>query len=239
MKLSQVVESLLFGSPEPLSTKVLLKAIRDAVSDKEKSVQGDEDGESSAQDVDIPDFGVLSEDRIAEAIIELNDEYRDAGRSFALVEGVVGWKVYTCPEYGDWVRHLFPGKKPERLSVPALETLAIIAYRQPIAKADIEAVRGVAVDGVLQKLIDRGLVHIAGRAELPGRPLLYESTEVFLEHFGIRHLDELPNSSELRRAELPTAEDREAEGEPEAGRAIALEQQLALSAVGGGGEEQQ
>ena len=90
---------------------------------------------------------------------------------------------------------------PER---PALETLAIIAYRQPVTRADCEAVRGVAVDGVMQVLLDRGLVKIAGRAEVPGRPLLYSTTEYFLQHFGLKTVDELPNAGELRRVALPT-----------------------------------
>jgi segregation and condensation protein B len=92
------------------------------------------------------------------------------------------------------------------LSAPALETLAIIAYRQPITRADVEAVRGVNIDGVLQTLMERGLVKIAGRAEIPGRPLLYETTQFFLDHFGLRSLDELPNAEELRRRNLPVAQ---------------------------------
>src|SRR5581483_11194520 len=103
------------------------------------------------------------------------------------------------------VRMLFPAPKPARLSAPALETLAIIAYRQPITRADVEAVRGVSIDGVLQTLIERGLVKITGRAEIPGRPLLYETTQFFLDHFGLRSLDELPNVAELRRRDLPRA----------------------------------
>jgi segregation and condensation protein B len=100
---------------------------------------------------------------------------------------------------------LFPELQPTRLSAPALETLAIIAYRQPIAKADVEAIRGVTVDGVMQKLLDAGLVKIAGRAEVPGRPLLYETTQHFMEHFGLKTLEELPNASELRQIPLPKA----------------------------------
>src|ERR1700757_763658 len=95
--------------------------------------------------------------------------------------------------------------RPTRLSAPALETLAIIAYRQPITKADIEAIRGVTVDGVMQKLLDAGLVKITGRAEIPGRPLLYITTQHFMEHFGLKNLDELPNASELREVALPKA----------------------------------
>jgi segregation and condensation protein B len=103
------------------------------------------------------------------------------------------------------VRQLFPATKPARLTPPSLETLAIIAYRQPITRADVEAVRGVAIDSVLQTLMERGLVKIAGRAEVPGRPLLYETTQFFLDHFGLRNLDELPNSEELKRRPLPSA----------------------------------
>ena len=103
------------------------------------------------------------------------------------------------------MRQLFPAPKPARLSAPALETLAIIAYRQPITRADVEAVRGVNIDGVLQTLMERGLVKIAGRAEIPGRPLLYETTQFFLDHFGLRTLDELPNVEELRTRHLPMA----------------------------------
>jgi segregation and condensation protein B len=91
------------------------------------------------------------------------------------------------------------------LSGPALETLAIIAYRQPVTRADIEAVRGVAVDGVMQVLLDRSLVRIAGRADQPGRPLLYSTTDYFLEHFGLKSTGELPNATELGRMPLPKA----------------------------------
>ncbi len=132
-------------------------------------------------------------------------EYIEQGRAFQLVEKAEGWQLATDPAYAHWVRQLFPAPKPARLTAPALETLAIIAYRQPIIRADVEAVRGVAIDGVLQNLMERGLVKIAGRAEVPGRPLLYETTQFFLDHFGLRNLDELPNAEELKRRYLPTA----------------------------------
>ena len=114
----------------------------------------------------------------------------------------------------------FPGAKAARLSAPALETLAIIAYRQPITRADVEAVRGVNIDGVLQNLMERGLVRIAGRAEVPGRPLLYETTQFFLEHFGLRNLDELPNAEELKRRYLPTAPRSTAPEQPAPGATV-------------------
>mgnify|MGYP006211225637 FL=1 len=99
--------------------------------------------------------------------------------------------------------------RPEKLSPAALETLALVAYRQPITKADIEAVRGVSVDGTIQKLMDRGLIYVGGRADLPGRPMLYETTEDFMEHFGVKDLEDLPNAEELRKIDLPTAESEE------------------------------
>jgi segregation and condensation protein B len=104
--------------------------------------------------------------------------------------------------------------RPEKLSAAALETLALIAYRQPITKADIEAVRGVSVDGTMQKLLERRLIRTGGRADLPGRPMLYETTDQFLEHFGVKDLNDLPNASELRLVPLPSAE-VPAEGEAE------------------------
>jgi segregation and condensation protein B len=112
-----------------------------------------------------------------------------------------------------------------------METLAIIAYRQPVTKSALEAVRGVSCDGMLQKLLDRELVKISGRADLPGRPLLYATTELFLEHFGISEIDELPNIGELRKVDLPdgTEEDSPEGAEPAA--ASETEQQLALAAV--------
>ena len=105
-----------------------------------------------------------------------------------------------------------------------METLAIIAYRQPITKAAIEAVRGVACDGMVQKLLDRDLIRIGGRAELPGRPLLYETTDLFFEHFGIRSIDDLPNATELRKVKLPEP--------PTPAPAVDADLQLALGPVG-------
>jgi segregation and condensation protein B len=135
----------------------------------------------------------------------LKIDYIQQDRAFQLVEKADGWQLASDPAFGPWVRQLFPGPKPARLSAPALETLAIIAYRQPITRADVEAVRGVTIDGVLQTLMERGLVKISGRAEVPGRPLLYDTTQLFLEHFGLRNLDELPNAEELRKRYLPVA----------------------------------
>jgi segregation and condensation protein B len=113
----------------------------------------------------------------------------------------------TQPEYAPWVKALVGHRaRPPRLSHPALETLAIIAYRQPLTRAEIEQVRGVAVDGVMQTLLERGLVEQLGRAEVIGRPMTYGTTPVFLEYFGLRSLEELPAANELRRIHVQKPE---------------------------------
>jgi segregation and condensation protein B len=190
MTLTKVVEALLFSAQKPLSIRELATAIKGA---------GAEDELSPNQ------FARVREAEVADALEQLKVEYIEQERGFQLNEKAEGWQLATDPKYAGWVRQLFPAPKPARLSAPALETLAIIAYRQPITRADVEAVRGVNIDGVLQTLMERGLVKIAGRAEIPGRPLLYETTQFFLDHFGLRTLDELPNVEELRTRHLPVA----------------------------------
>ncbi len=189
--LKAVVEALLFSSQKPLTPKEILQVVRLGT-----EYAGEEEATVLAK---------ITEELVQETLQSLAGEYTELGRSFQLVEQVSGWQLSTRPDYQIWVRQLFPELRPTRLSPPALETLAIVAYRQPITKGDIEAIRGVTVDGVMQKLLDLGLVKIAGRAEIPGRPLLYETTLHFMEHFGLKNLNELPNASELRNLNLPTA----------------------------------
>src|SRR5947208_8092665 len=186
--LHRVIEALLFSGHKPLTATEITAALRGA------------GGES---DFEANDFAKVREPQVSAALEQLKIEYIQQGRAFQLTEKAEGWQLATDPSFAKWVRQLFPAPKPARLSAPALETLAIIAYRQPITRADVEAVRGVNIDGVLQTLMERGLVKIAGRAEIPGRPLLYETTQFFLDHFGLRNLDELPNVEELRRRDLP------------------------------------
>lgn len=190
--LKRVVEALLFSSERPLSAAECVKYLKGAT-------------ESAPEDDEVRALAKAKQDEIAQAMRELHEEYAEQQRGYCLVESAAGWKVVTTPEAAPWVRQLFPENRPARLSPSALETLAIIAYRQPLTRADIEAVRGVNVDGVMQTLLERGVIRITGRAEVPGRPLLYGTTEFFLEHFGLRSLDELPNCEELRRVDLPTA----------------------------------
>jgi segregation and condensation protein B len=189
MSLIRVIEALLFSAQKPISIREITAAIR-----------GAEDAEFGSNE-----FTRVKEAEVAAALEQLKIEYIEQGRAFQFTEKAEGWQLATDPSFAKWVRQLFPAPKPARLSAPALETLAIIAYRQPITRADVEAVRGVNIDGVLQTLMERGLVKITGRAEIPGRPLLYETTQFFLDHFGLRNLDELPNVEELRKRNLPVA----------------------------------
>ncbi len=191
MTLKQVIEALVFASPKPLLTKEIVAALRSA-------------GEGT-EDLEAQDFAKAKEADALAALAEIAADLTATGRAFQLVERVNGWTLVSDPACATWVRQLYPEAKPTRLTGPQLETLAIIAYRQPVTRADCEAVRGVAVDGVMQILLDRGLVKIAGRAEVPGRPLLYSTTEYFLQHFGLKTTDELPNASELKRVVLPAA----------------------------------
>jgi segregation and condensation protein B len=191
MSLIQVIEALLFSAQKPLTIRELAEALKNA-------------GES---DELLPnEFARIKEADVAGALGQLKVDYIQNNRGFQLAEKADGWQLVSHPDCARWVRQLFPASKPARLSPPALETLAIIAYRQPVARADIEAVRGVTVEGVLQNLMERGLVKITGRAAVPGRPLLYGTTQFFLEHFGLRDLDEMPNAVELRARHLPTAQ---------------------------------
>ena len=190
MSLIRVIEALLFSAHKPLSIREMTAAIKDAGTEDELSRN---------------EFADIKQAEVAAALQQLKGEYIQQQRAFQIIEKAEGWQLATDPAFAPWVRQLFPAGKPARLTAPALETLAIIAYRQPITRADVEAVRGVNIDGVLQTLMERGLVKIAGRAEIPGRPLLYETTQFFLDHFGLRDLDELPNVEELRTRRLPVA----------------------------------
>jgi segregation and condensation protein B len=190
MNLARVIEALLFAAQKPLSAKEITETLK---------------GAGAEDDLAPNEFANVKPAEVAAALEQLKVEYIQNEHGFRLVEKANGWQLASEPKYARWVRALFPAPKPARLSSPALETLAIIAYRQPITRADVEAVRGVTIDSVLQTLLERGLVKISGRAEIPGRPLLYETTEFFLDHFGLRNLDELPNVEELRARHLPVA----------------------------------
>lgn len=192
MQLIQIVEGLIYAAPEPVTSAEIAKAIRRASADCVLP-QAREWESINANDVET-------------VIAELGEMLVTTGHAIELQELSNGWRFTTRIELAEWIRALLPEMRPEKLSAAALETLALIAYRQPITKGDIEAVRGVSVDGTMQKLLERRLIRTAGRADLPGRPMLYETTEQFMEHFGVKDLNDLPNASELRIVPLPSAE---------------------------------
>jgi segregation and condensation protein B len=136
---------------------------------------------------------------VDDIVAELNAEYLREGRAFRIVSVAGGFRMLTRPEHALWIKLLHRSSRP-RLSQAALETLSIIAYRQPVARTELEGIRGVNVDGVLKTLVERDLVRIAGRGEGLGRPLLYATTERFLEYFGLPDLEALPRPEEVELA---------------------------------------
>lgn len=186
IELKSVIEALLFASPAPLSAEDLKGLLARA-----------------AEQSDDPAVRAFKKVRTAEiiaALEALRDELETVGRSFRLNCVAEAWQFVARPVYAPWLRVMGGERaRPARLTQPALETLTIIAYRQPITRAEIEQIRGVSVDGVMQTLLERGLIEVAGRAEVVGRPLTYRTTRAFLEYFGLARLEDLPGGDELRR----------------------------------------
>ena len=187
MDLKYILEAILFSAQKPLS----LKELRDVFAGAVQHAEGDEV---------VRGLKKVKEDQLTAALEELAREHEAAQRSYRLACVAGSWQFVTQPEYAPWLKALVGHKaRPPRLSQPALETLAIISYRQPLTRTEIEQVRGVAVDGVMQTLLERGLIEQIGRAEVVGRPMTYGTTAVFLEYFGLRSLEDLPAADELRR----------------------------------------
>jgi segregation and condensation protein B len=187
MELKFILESLLFSAQKPLSVKELREVLAGAA----EHAEGNETVRAlkKAKDADV-----------MEALEQLAKEHEAAARSYRLVCVAGSWQFVTQPEFAPWLKALVGVKtRPPRLSQPALETLAIISYRQPLTRAEIEQIRGVNVDGTMQTLIERGLVEQMGRAEVVGRPMTYGTTALFLEYFGMRSLEDLPAADELRK----------------------------------------
>lgn len=156
----------------------------------------------------------LADGEIRAIIDQLREEYRASGRSFTIAEIAGGYRLQTLPEYGAWISKLRATPSRRKLSAPAIETLAIAAYRQPITKAEIEAIRGVNIDGVIENLMDRDLIEPKGRKQAVGKPHLYGTTKKFLEHFGLRSIKDLPEIEELRRAAAAGADARDGGAPP-------------------------
>jgi segregation and condensation protein B len=213
MELKSILEAILFSAQKPLNPKELRELLAAA------AAHGDQ----------AKPFKKTKEDAIVAALEELQKDHEAAQRSYRLACVAGAWQFASQPEFAPWIIALVGAKvRPPRLSQPALETLAIIAYRQPLTRAEIEQIRGVAVDGVMQTLLERGLVEQAGRAEVIGRPMNYGTTPAFLEYFGLRSLEDLPAADELRRIPV-TRPEQLLTAEP--GLATAAPEQLALAEV--------
>ncbi len=180
--LAKLLEAALFASPRPIPTEELAVL--------------DEDSSKAA---------------ISAALEELREHYDVDGHGVELVEQGGGWQILTRPEYTEAIERAQMAVRPSRLSAAALESLAIIAYRQPIGRAEIAEIRGVDVGAILKSLLERGLIEVTARGEGLGRPLLYGTTPLFLEMFALRHLEELPRVDELAIALRRSGDDTESD----------------------------
>jgi segregation and condensation protein B len=185
---NSVIEALIFASDEPITRKEIIEAI--------KEIDGD-DVEIKEKDVDA-------------AVEELNESYESQGRSFSILRIANGFAFGTKAEYSKYVGYLSTEKSKRRLSHAALETLAIVAYKQPITKPEIETIRGVNSDYIINTLLEKGLITIKGRADSVGRPLLYVTTNNFLKYFGLNKITDLPKPREIEEL-MKDAEYREME----------------------------
>jgi len=177
--LARVVEALLFASDEPLTLKRLRWILEDyPPAGPESSSNGEEAKRLDAE--------------IEGAVAAVKAKYPQAESPIVVLEVAEGWQLATNPAYAPWVKKLYKDRVSFRLSQAALETLAIVAYRQPITRAEIEEIRGVEVIAALETLIERGLIRVAGRKETVGRPLLYATSPEFLRQFGLRSLADMP-----------------------------------------------
>ncbi|GDY19551.1 hypothetical protein LBMAG56_08960 [Verrucomicrobiota bacterium] len=213
MELKLILESLLFSAQKPLSPRELRDLLNAAA--------------EQSEDTAVKAFKKLKEEELVAALEQLAHDHEAAKRSYRLTCIAGSWLFASTPEFSPWIKVLVGEKaRPTRLSQPALETLAIVAYRQPLTRAEIEQIRGVAVDGVMQTLVERSLVEQVGRADAPGRPGTYGTTQQFLEYFGLRSLEDLPDADELRRIPLKKPETlvtADAEANPAPKEEVSLE----------------
>jgi segregation and condensation protein B len=209
-----VLEALVFASPHPVTPREIARVM-----------------------------GGVPREAWQAALDELKTDYARDGRGLQLVEIAGGWQITTRPEYNDWVREMLDPKSPTRLSIQALETLAVIAYKQPVTLPEIIELRGVKSGGVIKTLLEKRLIRITGRKPVVGRPMLYGTTKEFLLHFGLKDLAELPKIEEFaevlgeevdvaglkraieapRPAETPLAEDTEGAEDAEGAEPLPLD----------------
>jgi segregation and condensation protein B len=217
---SRIIEALIFATDEPLTTRQIADILRNA-----------ENGGVSVR---------MKDDEILSAIRELNGVYVAERRSFRIIQVAGGYQFATMPEYAEWLGRMVKEKARRKLTQATIETLSVIAYKQPVTKPEIEAIRGVNADYAIQKLLERGLVTIVGRAAGAGRPLLYGTTADFLKHFGLNDLSELPKPREIDEILADTGLELERELLKRMGKTEEeIAESLASTVVGENGELRQ
>lgn len=192
------VEAILIGVDKPVSAAAIALALNPPALSRVKKTSAGDEGEAAAPEEQPPKADPGAVRGVEEAIRALNESYAQTGRSFRIEHVAGGYRVMTLPQHARAVAAFHRSRQSTRLTKAAVETLAIIAYKQPITRADLEAIRGVACGEVLRSLLDRRLVTIKGRAEELGRPLLYGTTKQFLDAFGLASLIDLPQIAELK-----------------------------------------
>ncbi|MBI4336045.1 MAG: SMC-Scp complex subunit ScpB [Candidatus Omnitrophica bacterium] len=173
----RIIEAILFSSNKPVVLNELAAALEESDTAAVKGMVG-----------------------------ELESEYRSQNRSFGVIEIAGGFQLAADTYYAPWIKKLLTKEKQQRLSMPTLETLAIIAYKQPITRSEIETIRGVNIDGIIENLLEKGMIRTSGRREAPGRPFVYSVTDDFLSHFGIMSLGDLPKLKEFTEADIQAGE---------------------------------
>ena len=211
--LKKTLEALLLSTAEPITLKDLVKIFARYHSDLYQALKDATDGEDDKADL-TQEASLFTQAQIRDKLTELTDEAEVQDKAYRVIEGPKGYQIATAPQYAEFVRLLRGEPRPMKLSPAALEIMSIIAYRQPVTRAEMEAIRGVSVDSALSKLIELELVLVTGRAELPGRPIQYGTTEKFLEFIGIKELDALPASDVLTNHQIDDWM-RHSEEEPE------------------------
>ena len=210
-ELKQIIGAMLFVRKEPLTAAEIRRTLA-ATAERRGGITAD--------------FAKAGEELVREAVDQLARDLAERKAGFHVIEVAGGWRLENDANCGPWLRTMLQKGRGARLSLPALETLAIIAYRQPCVRSEIEAVRGVAVDAILRNLLEMQLIRVVGRSELPGRPWMFGTTQKFMEHFGLKSLDDLPGTDELRRLEAEQNARRAKAPEP-----AGAPDQLSLSAI--------
>ncbi len=208
--LKKILKALLLSNSEPLSIRdiqaVITRYHEQAETEppepeaEEPNAEGDGQGVIEPIMEQVP--SLLTATQIRDAMDAIAHELEEQREVYRLLQGPAGYRIATAPDYADWVRLLRNEAKPMKLSQAALETLSIIAYRQPVTRAEMEAIRGVSVDSAVSKLLELELVLVTGRADLPGRPIQYGTTDKFLEFIGVRSIEELPASDVLSPSQI-------------------------------------